>query len=459
MTGTEKASILSQYLARTPGSAFLAEQAKKVLPGGIVTDTRFFEPYGIYVDRAEGAYKWDVDGNAYLDFFGGHGANMLGHAPKVVVDAVREAVGRGVQFAANQPLEVALAQEVQRLMPNLERLRFTGSGTEATLLAIRLARAFTGRKKIVRFLSNYHGWHDHTVSGYIDQFDGSAAPGVLPEIAAQTVLVRPGDERALAQVVERHGSDIAGFIIEPVGTHFGVVPVTPRFLKQVEEAARSVGGLFILDEVLSGFRVALNGAQGVFGLKPDLTTLGKILCGGMPGGAVAGRADVVDLLDHRPEQRGGRPKVLHQGTFTANPVSMAAGLAMLRAIEATDACRYANQLGEHARAMLNAACRQERLPFLWYGEFSAFHLLPIAVPGGEEAGSMDVGALPMEAFIAKAQPLLNRLRMALNVLGIDVNTRCSGLLGTAHSEEHIQQLAEKLIVAGTMLRREGYLNA
>jgi glutamate-1-semialdehyde 2,1-aminomutase len=342
-------------------------------------------------------------------------------------------------------------------MPNIERLRFTGSGTEATLLAIRLARAFTGRAKLVRFATNYHGWHDHAASGYVEQFDGSAAPGVLPEIAANTILVRPGDEDALARMTELHGRDIAAFIIEPVGTHFGVVPVQPQFLRAVQDAARSAGALFILDEVLSGFRVALAGAQSVYGLRPDLTTLGKILCGGMPGGAVGGRAEILDQLDHAAEHRGGLPKVLHQGTFTANPVSMAAGLAMLRMVESSDACGYANRLGARARELFNAVSEQECLPFVWYGEFSAFHLLPSSPVRSGERRAFDVPDLPMEVFLARTQPLLNRFRMALNVLGVDTNTRCSGLLGTAHSEDDLQYAADKIATAGAMLRREGYL--
>lgn len=455
MTECEGATIIARYLARTRRSAELARQAREVLPGGIVTDTRFFEPYGIYVERGLGAFKWDVDGNQYLDFFGGHGANILGHAPALVVDAVREAVGRGVQFAANQPLEVMLAREVQRLMPSVERLRFTGSGTEATLLAIRLARAFTGRSKVVRFATHYHGWHDHAASGYVAQFDGSAAPGVLAEIAAQTILVRPGDESTLERIMELHGREIAAVIIEPVGSHFGMAPVLPRFLRMVQDAAQAAGALFILDEVISGFRVALGGAQSVFNLKPDLSTLGKILCGGMPGGGVGGRAQVLDLLDHAPERRNGRAKVLHQGTFTGNPVSMAAGLAMLRAVESSDACAYVNRLGARARELFNAVSVAERLPFFWYGEFSAFHLLLRASAVSES--DIKLANVPLEDFLARPQPVLNRLRMALNVLGIDVNTKCSGLLSTAHSEKDLEHAAEQIAAAGAMLRREGFV--
>ncbi|MFC2953853.1 aspartate aminotransferase family protein [Marinicaulis aureus] len=441
-------TILEQYLAKTRGSASLASAAPDVLPGGVVTDTRIFDPYGIYVNRAEGVRKWDVDGNEYLDFFGGHGANLLGHCPPAVVKAAQDALARGVQFAANQPLEIDLAREIIRLVPSAERVRFTGSGTEATLLAIRLARAATGRRKIVRFASHYHGWHDHAASGYAGEFDGSPAPGVLSAIADETVLLPPGDENALADAVARFGGDIAAFLIEPVGTHFGVVPLNPYFLHKIEAAAKNTGSLFILDEVLSGFRVAPGGAQSIYGLAPDLTTLAKILCGGLPGGAVAGRADILDLLSADPARRGGKTKVLHQGTFTGNPVSMAAGLAMLAELQRINACDRVNALGELARRRLNETARSENLPFHFYGAFSIFHVLFTETPCAD---------MTYKDYLPRPQPLTNRLRMALNLLGVDVNTRCSGLLSAAHEEADIETLCAALIEAGKMLEAENLL--
>jgi glutamate-1-semialdehyde 2,1-aminomutase len=444
----EIATILERYLSRTPRSETLARKARAVLPGGIVSDTRFFEPYGIYVERALGVHKWDVDGNDYLDFFGGHGANILGHSHPVLVNAVTQAIQRGVQFAANQPLEVELAAEVLRHYPAAQRVRFTGSGTEATLLALRLARAFTGRPKIVRFASHYHGWHDHAASGYGGQFDGSAAPGVLAEIAAQTILLRPNDLTGLERTVSTLGPQIACFILEPAGTHFGVVPTSEEFLRQVADAARSAGALLILDEVLSGFRVAMGGVQAVYHLAPDLTTLAKVLCGGMPGGAVIGRSDILDMLDFDGGHRNGRTKVLHQGTFTANPVSMAAGLAVLRELERIDGCTRANSLGGLARQRLNELSRSERLPFFWYGGFSVFHVL-LGAPA-----EVVHSASAMEALLARPQPLTNRLRMALNNLGFDVNTRCSGLLSAVHTEKDVEELVVGISRAAAMLKRE-----
>lgn len=454
MAAEPGARILQMYLRATPGSAALAAAADKVLPGGVVTDTRAFDPYGIYVTRAEGTRKWDVDGNQYVDFFGGHGANILGHSPPVLVDAVREAIPRGVQYAANHPLEVKLAEEVIRLVPSAELVRFTSSGTEATLLAIRLARAFTGRRKIVRFATHYHGWHDHAASGYSDRFDGSPAPGVLAEVARETILLRPGDEAGLREAVDIHGGDIAAIIAEPVGCHFGVVPVSEGFLRLIQELAGRAGALFVLDEVLSGFRISLGGAQQALGLRPDLTTLAKVLCGGMPGGAVCGRAEVMNILNRDPAKRGGREKVLHQGTFAGNPVSMAAGIAVLKELERVDGCAKANALGAYARNLLNQVSVEQGLPFAWYGEYSVFHLF-YREDGGSGLDGFDPYRTPMEEMLAPPPLLLNRLRMALNVLGFDVNTRCSGLLSAVHSREDVDRLAVALSEAGALLRADG----
>lgn len=450
------AAILEAYLAKTPASAALAERAKRVLPGGVVTDTRIFEPYGIYIERGSGARKWDVDGNAYLDLFGGHGANMLGHGDEVVSQVIAKTVREGTQYAANQPYEVQLAEEITRLVRSADRVRFTGSGTEATLLALRLARAFTGRRLIVRFSTHYHGWHDHAASGYADHFDGSAAPGVLNEVAEATILVPPGDVDALLAAAQDYGAEIAAFIIEPVGTHFGVVPLDPQFLGEVQRAAKACGALFILDEVLSGFRVDLGGAQGLYGLSPDLTTFAKALFGGLPGGAVVGRSDVLGLLDPDPARRGGKAKVLHQGTFSGNPASTAAGLAMLNRIKALDGCRQANALGAKARGALNSLFEELEVPLTAYGQFSIFHLFIHSDPQSRTPGFNPAHYRPSD-YLRRPQPLTNRLRMALNVLGVDVNTKLSGLFSAVHTDDDVSELVSAMRTALLWVRREGLI--
>jgi glutamate-1-semialdehyde 2,1-aminomutase len=432
----ENRSILGEYLQRTPGSRTLAEKARAILPDGVSTDTRLFEPYGIYVERAEGVKKWDVDGNEYLDFFGGHGALMLGHSHPRVVAAVRVAFANGIQFAANHPLEVAWAHEIQRHLPSGERVRFVGSGTEATLLAIRIARAFSERNKILRVISHYHGWHDFAVSGYSAQFDGSAAPGVLPEIAANTLLVRPGDTRTLRSLMREHGQELAAILIEPLGSHFGSTPTSDGFVLEAFEQAQKNRVLVIFDEVVTGFRVGLGGMQEVLRLTPDLTCLAKNAAGGMPGGVVTGSAEVMSVLAKADE--GGRlnpRKILHQGTFTGNPVTATAAIATIREIAEKDLCAYASHLGALVRDSLNELFRRRTIGWLAFGRFSAFHILP-------HLGTLppDPKTLKFDDYLARPSELLHKLKMALNLEGVDIGTRGTGFVSGVHSEADVKRL-------------------
>lgn len=271
-------AIIAAYRQRTPRSAALAEEALALLPSGVTHDSRYQKPYGIYVERAAGPRKWDVDGNEYVDYFGGHGALLLGHNHPSVFTAMQEALARGTHFGANHEIEVRWATLVRRLVPSAERVRFTASGTEATLMALRLARAFTGRPKIVRFLTHFHGWHDHMTAGHQSHFDGSPTAGVVAGIANDMILLPPGDVAAMRSVVESR-DDIAAAIIEPTGSSFGAVPLKPDFLAALREATAKCGAMLIFDEVVTGFRVSKRGAQGAFGITPDLTALAKILAG------------------------------------------------------------------------------------------------------------------------------------------------------------------------------------
>src|SRR5579872_1580861 len=213
--------IAAAWRARTPASAALAEQAARLLPSGIAHDARQQDPYGPFIERAQGAHKWDVDGNRYVDFFGGHGAMILGHAHPVVTARMAEVAARGTQFGANHPLEVRWAAQIQRMVASAERVRFTSSGTEATLMAVRLARAFTGRAQLLRFKGHFHGWHDHMAGGVANHFDGTPTPGVLAGVAEGVVLCPPGDIAAMERLLA--SGTIAAAIIEPTGASFGQV--------------------------------------------------------------------------------------------------------------------------------------------------------------------------------------------------------------------------------------------
>jgi glutamate-1-semialdehyde 2,1-aminomutase len=442
--------IVDEYVAKTPASRHLAERAVRVLPDGVSTDTRLFEPYGIYVERAAGTRKWDVDGNEYRDFFGGHGALMLGHSHPRVTKAIRTAAEQGIQFAANHPREVEWAEAIHKHIPTAERVRFAGSGTEATLLAMRVARAFTGRAKLVRVRTHYHGWHDFAVSGYNDFFDGSAAPGVLAEIAANTLLVNPNDIEDLRRVIDGHRADIAALLLEPLGSHFGIIPTADGYLKEAAALARANDIVVILDEVISAFRVSRSGMQGLLGLQPDLTCMGKVAAGGLPGGIVCGSARVMAVLSHnRSSENGPQKKVFHQGTFTGNPVTASAALVTIEEVVNNNLCDHATRMAETARVQLNELFARMDVCWRAYGRFSAFHILPDA-PDRDQ----DVESLPWQRFVTRPAPLLQRLRMALNLEGVDIGSRGTGFLSGIHHGNDVDCLLAAFERALTRLREE-----
>lgn len=430
----ERMTILDDYLARTAVSRSLAERAARLFPDGVTTDTRHFEPYGVFIERGAGTRKWDADGNEYLDFFGGHGALMLGHCHPKVTAAITRAAAKGVQFAAGTPEEIAWAEAVKAHVPGARRLRFTGSGTEATLLAIRIARAWRKRSKILRVRSHYHGWHDFAVSGYATHHDGSPAPGVLAEIARNTILVHPNDPQEIKAAIAAHGSELAAILLEPLGAHFGMIPTRSDYLLAAHEAAKAANVPVILDEIITGFRVGLSGFQGLFGISPDITCFAKVAAGGLPGGIVCGSEEIMAVLS----RSAGQDKVLHQGTFTGNPVTAAAALATIGEIAANNACVYATALGESARKRFDEAFRRTGLNWRTYGEYSAFHFLPDAPEG------TDLSTLPSSVFAGRPVKLLQSLRMALLLEGVDIASRGSGFLGAAHDEADIEALGQAL---------------
>ena len=283
-------TIEAAYRDRTPGSAALAAKARSLFPSGITHDGRHLEPYGVYIERGEGAVqmgrRWQP---LHRLLRRPRRAAARPQPSRRSAAAVQSALERGTHFGASHALEVRWAEAVRGLMPSAERIRFTSSGTEATLMAVRLARSFTGRRKILRIRTHFHGWHDHMTSGYQSHFDGAPTVGVLPGVAEQVVLADPNDVDGLRAILASD-REIAAAIVEPTGGSFGMVPLAPSFLAALRELTAAHGALLIFDEVVTGFRVAPGGAQGHFGITPDLTTLAKIVAGGMPGGAVAGRA-------------------------------------------------------------------------------------------------------------------------------------------------------------------------
>jgi glutamate-1-semialdehyde 2,1-aminomutase len=449
--------IVAAYVEKTPGSAALHAKAKASLPSGIVHDSRHTDPYPIYAKRAAGPRKWDVDGNGLVDYYGGHGSLLLGHCPPAVTAAAQAQLATGTHFGTCHALEVEWADLVQQMVPCAERVRFTSSGTEATHMALRLARAFTGRGKIMRFLRHFHGWHDHMAFGVDNHFDGTPSPGVLPEVAAEVVLVPPNDLDAVKRAFESD-PDIAAVILEPTGASTGMIPTGAAFLAGLRALATAYGAVLIFDEVVTGFRVSPGGAQAALGVTPDLCTMAKILAGGLPGGAVAGRREILDWIDFGVSEAKGREKIKHQGTYNANPVSAAAGIETLRIIRDTDACARANAGAAALRGAMNQVLAEEGVPWAVYGEHSVLHFFTNPDGLAVDPQDFDAAALPFQAF--KADPrkgLMSKLYLALVVNGMDPKGARGAIISAVHGEAEIAETAEAWRGALRMLKAEAEL--
>ena len=303
-------------------------EARRFIPGGVNSPVRAFKAVGgtpVFIERARGAHLFDVDGKAYLDFVLSWGPMILGHAHPAVIEAVATAAERGLSFGAPTEIEITMARRLCEALPGMERVRMVNSGTEATMSAIRLARGHTGRDRIIKFEGCYHGHSDSLLikagCGALS-FGVPSSPGVPACLAAHTTTLPYNDVEALAQAFAQLGSEVAAVIVEPVAGNMNCVPPLPGFLEALRSHCTASGAVLIFDEVMTGFRLGLGGAQGYYGVEPDLTTLGKVIGGGMPVGAFGGREAIMRQL--APEG-----PVYQAGTLSGNPVAMAAGLATL----------------------------------------------------------------------------------------------------------------------------------
>jgi len=406
------------------GSTALAERARAVLPSGVTHDMRY-STSPLYVERAQGAHKWDVDGNEYVDYWMGHGSLLLGHLHPEVIAAVQGALTRATHPGGSHALEVEWAELVTRLVPSAERVRFTASGTEATMLAMRLARAGSGRPRILKFEGHFHGWHDYATHGVTPPFDRPTSLGV-PDAIGSAITVVPTDvERVRAELAR---GDVGGVILEPSGASMGVIPVEAGFLAELRAACDDASALLVFDEVITGFRFAPGGVQELSGVVPDLTCLGKVLAGGLPGGAVAGRAELLDLIaftSNAERNRFGR--VPHMGTFNASPPVAAAGATTLRLLEGGEPCRVAAERGAQLRNGLGEAVARHGAPWSISGESSIFHWLPEG-PGVEDHAE--------RRKAARSGAPVYEMRAALLRRGVDF-PGYEGWLSTEHTVEDI----------------------
>ena len=313
-------------------SKALFEKARKIIPGGVNSPVRAGKAVGIdppFIDRAEGCFLWDLDGNQYVDYVCSWGPMILGHGHPEVVKALEGRVSKGTSYGAPTELEVEMAETIINMVPSIEMVRMVNSGTEATMSAIRLARGFTGREKIIKFEGCYHGHADSllvSAGSGVATFAIPGCPGVPGDLAGHTISLPFNDLDGVVQAFERFGSEIAAVIVEPIPGNMGVIVPKKEFLTGLKQITLENGALLIFDEVISGFRVGPGGAQELYGVMPDLTCLGKIIGGGLPVGAYGGRRDIMEKM--APEG-----DVYQAGTLSGNPLAMAAGLATLRVLK------------------------------------------------------------------------------------------------------------------------------
>ncbi|MFT7486106.1 MAG: glutamate-1-semialdehyde 2,1-aminomutase [Candidatus Paceibacteria bacterium] len=416
-------------------SATIFERAKRVLPGGVSSPVRAFGAVGgdpPVLESAKGAFVRDVDGNQYLDFVGSWGPLILGHANEAVLQAIHETAARGTTFGAPTPLEVQLAERITGIYPGLEKVRFTSSGTEAVMSAVRLARGFTGRDLIVKFAGCYHGHADHLLvqagSGLVT-FGSPSSAGVPAEFAAMTLVLDLDDDEGFEQLMKERGHEIALVMIEPIPANNGLLLQRKEFLQKLRQGTKAVGALLLFDEVINGFRVARGGAAELFGITPDLATFGKVIGGGLPVGAFGGRAEIMDNL-------APLGQVYQAGTLSGNPVAMAAGLATLDELERSNGWDHLEALGAELEARLTPILEAAPFPMQLVRVGSIFWMSLQAGAPPRRADAIDPGAA--EIFAGLFAGLLKRgITIAPSAYEV-------GFLSMAHTSEDLQTLARGL---------------
>jgi len=439
-------TVEETYVELHPTSKKIYARADRSLPSGVTHDGRFMRPFPIYVDRAQGSRKWDVDGNEYVDFVMGHGALLLGHNHPRVQEAAMKQLEKGTHYGAGHELEVQWAEEVIKLVPSAEEVRFTSSGTEATLMALRLARAYSGKPAALKFDRHFHGWHDYVVGG--SKYSEAIPPGV-PEGTLDSIEVIAPEMHVVRETIASR-PDIGTVIVEASGAGSGTLPLDEGFLKELRRYTEENGLLMIMDEVVTGFRWSEGGVQQLEGITPDLTALAKILAGGLPGGAVAGRKELMERLRFSTT----KGKVGHPGTFNANPLSASAGVACLQEISDGSHQRQAIETTRKLTAGMNSELRRLGIPGYAYGQSSIFRLAfgGDELPEARHYDGLDVppevraGGIPSAVYSPLNQAMING---GVHLFG------SGGIVSSTHTSEDIALTMDAWSAALTSLQTQG----
>lgn len=452
MSTATESRITQLYAEKFSKSAELYSRATRLFPSGVTHDGRYLKPFPIYADRAVGSRKVTVEGADIIDYWVGHGAMLLGHSHPAVVEAVQNQAPLATHPGACHELELEWGEIVQRLVPSSELTRFTNSGTEATLMAIRVSRIVSDKTKVIKFAGHFGGWHDGLIHAAEPPHDEAyKTPGIPEGHLSDLIIVPPNDLAALEAAIDEH--DPACVIHEGNGTRWGTVPARPEFLRGLREVTDRKGVIFILDEVITGFRVHQNSFQGLCGIKPDLTTLAKVLAGGLPGGCLTGRADLMQVLAF--DNPLGR-KMKHPGTYNANPLSAAAGVAALKIVETGEPSRVSNECAAALRRELNSLFQRKSSRFVAYGDYSAIKI----IPDYDGPRSDEDDFVPYEGdwrqIDRKFDGNLNHVyRCALLLGGVDW-MGWGGSTSLAHSDADVDQTISAFDQAIDLLRGDGF---
>lgn len=447
--------IETEFFAKFPTSSQMYQRACTLFPSGVTHDGRYMKPFPIYVDHAAGSHKFDVDGNDIIDYWSGHGALIMGHSHPQMVKAVQDQVAKGTHFGACHELELEWGELVRQLVPSGEMVRFTSSGTEATMMALRVARIATGKTKVMKFAGHFHGWHDLLAQAAEPPHDDKTykMPGVTHGVSDELVILRPNDLDLVEKAIAEH--DPACIIVEATGSRWGVVPLDDGFLQGLRQLTADNGVLLIMDEVISGFRVAPGGMQEVCGIVPDLTSLAKIVAGGLPGGCLTGRADLMQAIAF--DNPFGK-KMKHPGTYNANPLSAAAGISALKLIEDGEPCRKASESGAKLRVGINEMLTRKKVDWAVYGQFSIIKVLP----GYDGPRPVDDSFVPYDNDFDRLDRkhdarLGHAFRCALLLNGVDW-FGWGAMTTAAHTDDDVHFTINAFERAIDVLRADGFID-
>jgi glutamate-1-semialdehyde 2,1-aminomutase len=426
-------TYVKQYMAKTSGSAKLYARAERVMPGGVCHNPRYFAPYPLYIKKTEGSKIWDADGDEYIDLWMGHYSHILGHQPEVIAKVLPEIMSLGSHWGIVNEYQIDFAEELCRIFPSAEKVRFGVSGTEATMHAVRLARAHTGRNIILKVKGGWHGSNNDLSIAIHAPMDVAESSGLPASLTEYTRTISFNDTEGAIGTIHKYKSDLAGVLIEAVGQYF--IPPVDGFLQAIQSEVKKAGGLFILDEVITGGRLSLRGAQGRYGLKPDLCTMGKVLGGGMNLGLVAGRKDILDLASPTAGLPKGKGVLIGGGTFSCMIPSMIAGRTMLQYLENHEKEIYPEleKKGQKVREGIEKAFHLAGIPVRVMGVGSLFST---CFPT-----SNDVPIRNIEDVETKTDMIKREKEFRLRMLNKGVFTMYGGgALSMAHTEEDMNRI-------------------